>query len=68
MRCLQPLPGFAGCTRRFRPNDRTGVLNVTKLARRSLARQVRSIDAELAESDAVLRPLVAATASDQITR
>ena len=51
----------------LRPNDRTDVLTATKLALRSLARRVRSIDAEMAEIDAVLAPLVAATAPDLIT-
>jgi transposase len=51
----------------LRPNDRTDVVNATKLALRSLARRVRAIDAEMAEIDAVLRPLVAATAPDLIT-
>lgn len=51
----------------LRPNDRTDVINATKLAMRSLARRVRSIDAEMADLDAVLAPLVAATAPDLIT-
>jgi transposase len=51
----------------LRPNDRTDVVNATKLALRSLARRVRSIDAEMADIDAVLRPLVAATAPDLMT-
>ncbi len=50
----------------LRPSG-TDVLNATKLALRSLARRVRSIDAEMAEIDAVLHPLVAATAPDLIT-
>ncbi|MDQ6947831.1 MAG: IS110 family transposase, partial [Actinomycetota bacterium] len=45
----------------------TDVVNATKLALRSLARRVRSIDAEMAEIDAVLHPLVAATAPDLIS-
>lgn len=52
----------------LRPNGRTDVLNATKLALRSLARRVRDIDAEIAELDAVLRPLVAETAPDLMTR
>ena len=50
----------------LRPNQRTDVLNATKLAMRSLGRRVRDIDAELAEIDAVLRPLVAETAPDLV--
>ncbi len=50
----------------LRPNQRTDVLNATKLAMRSLARRVRDIDAEMAEIDAVLRPLVAETAPDLV--
>ena len=51
----------------LRPNDRTDVVNATKLAMRTLARRVRAIDAETAELDAVLRPLVVATAPDLVT-
>ncbi|MEA2900805.1 MAG: transposase [Actinomycetota bacterium] len=51
----------------LRPNGRTDVTNATKLAMRSLARRVRDIDAEVAEIDAVLGPLVAETAPDLIT-
>ncbi len=51
----------------LRPSDRTDVVNATKLALRSLARRVRSIDAEMAEIDAVLHPLVAKTAPDLIS-
>ena len=50
----------------LRPSQRTDVVNATKLALRSLARRVRDIDAEMAELDAVLRPLVAETAPDLV--
>jgi transposase len=50
----------------LRPNDRTDVVNANKLAMRSLARRVRDIDAEVAEIDAVLGPLVSATAPDLV--
>jgi transposase len=50
----------------LRPGQRTDVLNANKLAMRSLARRVRDIDAEVAELDAVLRPLVAETAPDLV--
>ncbi len=50
----------------LRPNQRTDVLNANKLAMRSLARRVRAIDAEVAELDAVLRPLVVETAPDLV--
>jgi transposase len=52
----------------LRPNGRTDVLNATKLAMRSLARRVRDAEAEIAELDAVLGPLVEATAPDLLTR
>ncbi len=51
----------------LRPAGRTDVTNATKLAMRSLARRVRDIDAEVAEIDAVLGPLVAETAPDLLT-
>lgn len=51
----------------LRPNDRTDVLNANKLAMRSLARRVRDIDAEVAEINAVLHPLVAETAPDLVS-
>ena len=50
----------------LRPHPRTDIVNATKLAMRSLARRVRGIDAEMAEIDAVLRPLVAETAPDLV--
>jgi len=46
----------------LRPNGRTDVVNANKLAMRSLARRVGDIDAEVAEINAVLHPLVAETA------
>jgi transposase len=52
----------------LRPGGRTDVINATKLAMRSLARRVRAADAEIAELDAVLGPLVEATAPDLLTR
>ena len=50
----------------LRPNG-TDVVNANKLAMRFLARRVRDIDAEVAEIDAVLHPLVVATAPDLVT-
>ena len=44
----------------LRPNG-TDVVNANKLAMRFLARRVRDIDAEVAEINAVLYPLVVAT-------
>ena len=44
------------------------VSSATKLAMRSLARRIRDLDAEIAELDAVLGPLVEATAPDLVTR
>ena len=52
----------------LRPNGRTDVVNATKLAMRSPARRVRDIEAEIAELDAVLGPLIEATAPDLLTR
>jgi hypothetical protein len=51
----------------LRPNDHTDIVNATKLALRSLARRVRSIDAQMAEIHAVLGPLAAVTAPDLMT-
>ena len=51
----------------MRPSGRTDVLNANKLAMRCLARRVRDIDAEVAEIDAVLRPLVSETAPDLVS-
>ena len=50
----------------MRPNQRTDVMNANKLAMRSLARRVRAIEAEVAEIDEVLNPLVAETAPDLV--
>ena len=52
----------------LRPNGRTDIINATKLAMRSLARRVRDAEAEIGELDAVLGPLVEATAPDLLTR
>ena len=52
----------------FRANGRTDVSGATKLALRSLARRIRDLDAGIAELDAVLGPLVQATAPDLVTR
>src|SRR5918912_2131456 len=52
----------------FRPNGRTDVTSATKLAMRTLARRIRDLDAEIAELDVVLGPLVEATAPDLMTR
>lgn len=52
----------------LRPAERTDVTGATRLAMRSLARRVRAIDAEIAEIDAVLRPLIATTAPDLVER
>ena len=51
----------------LRPNG-TDVISATKLAMRSLARRIRHAEAEIAELDAVLGPLVEATAPDLLTR
>jgi transposase len=61
------IPRLVKATAGLRPNNRTDVLNATKLALRSLARRVRALDAEIAELDALLAPLVAKTAPDLLT-
>ena len=47
---------------RLRPADPTTAAGATRLALRELARRVRSLEAEMQRLDAVLGPLVAATA------
>ena len=51
---------------RLRPADPTTALGATKLALRELARRVQSLQAEIDRLDAVLRPLVAATAPELV--
>ena len=51
---------------RFRPADPTTAAGATKFALRELARQVQSLEAECERLDAVLEPLVAATAPDLV--
>lgn len=51
---------------RLRPTDPTTVVGATKLALRELARRVQGLKAECARLDAVLEPLVAATAPDLV--
>ena len=51
---------------RFRPADPTTAVGATKLALRELARRVQSLEAECERLDAVLEPLVAATAPDLV--
>ncbi len=46
----------------YRPADRRDIVGATKLSLWILARRVRSLDAEIAELDAELQPLVAQTA------
>ena len=51
---------------RLRPADPTTAVGATKLALRELARRVQSLEAECERLDAVLEPLVAATAPDLV--
>ena len=51
---------------RFRPADPTTAAGATKFALRELARQVQSLEAECERLDAVLEPLVAATAPELV--
>ncbi len=51
----------------LRPAGRTDVLGANKVALRLLARRTRAMDAEIAEINALLEPLVAETAPDLLT-
>ena len=51
---------------RFRPADPTTAAGATRFALRELARQVQSLEAECERLDAVLEPLVAATAPELV--
>jgi transposase len=53
---------LAATTAALRPGTTPGVEATTKLAMRSLGRRIKSLDAEVADLDTVLRPLVLATA------
>jgi transposase len=48
----------------LRPTGGTDVVNATKIALRQLARRAQSFDAEIADINALLEPLVAATAPE----
>ena len=48
----------------LRPNGRNDVLGANKIALRHLARRAQSFDAEIADINALLEPLVAVTAPD----
>ncbi len=50
----------------FRPADPTTAAGATRFALRELARRVQSLEAECERLDAVLQPLVAATAPDLV--
>jgi transposase len=52
----------------LRPAGRTDVVNATKIAMRTLARRVQELDAEIAELDALIVPLVAETAPELLAR
>jgi len=52
----------------LRPAGRTDVVNATKIAMRTLARRVVELDAEIAELDALIEPLVAETAPELLAR
>lgn len=53
---------LATTTAALRPGTTPGVETATKLAMRSLGRRIKTLEAEVADLDAVLHPLVAATA------
>ena len=53
---------------KLRPGDPTTVIGATKFALRELARRVLSLEEELKRVDAILRPLVTATAPALIAR
>ena len=53
---------LASTTAGLRPGTTPGVETATKLAMRSLGRRIKALEAEVADLDAVLRPLVVATA------
>lgn len=52
----------------LRPGQRRDVIGATKLALRTLARRVLELNNEIAELDAVLKPLVRDTAPDLVAR
>jgi hypothetical protein len=51
----------------LRPGDRRDVVGATKIALRQLARRVQAFDAEIAEINDLLEPLVADTAPELLT-
>jgi transposase len=53
---------------RLRPTDPTTVGDATKFALRQLARRVQNLEAEIRRLDAILKPLVAATAPGLVAR
>jgi transposase len=55
-------------TSAFRPGARRDVVTATKLALRTLARRVLELESEISDLDAVLAPLVAATAPELVAR
>jgi transposase len=52
----------------LRAAGRTDIVGTTKLALRVVARRARALEAEIAELDAVLRPLVVATVPEFVAR
>ena len=52
----------------YRPAGKTGVVGATKTALRHLARRVQDLEAQIAEVDAVVDPLVRATAPELLER
>jgi len=62
------IPRLVRTAAAFRPNGRTDVMSATRLALKSLARRVHTLDEELVALDAVLAPLVAETAPKMLDR
>jgi transposase len=62
------IPRLVRTAAAFRPNGRTDATSATRLALKSLARRVHTLDEELVALDAVLAPLVAETAPKMLDR
>jgi len=63
-----PIHALLDAATSLRPAGRTDVVGATKLALRQISRRARVLEAEIAELDAVLRPLVTAAAPELVAR